>query len=50
MPHLGRTLLNTDDVLLEDVDLFKDHLVITERKNGLRRIEIKIGIIQIAIT
>ena len=30
-----------DDVLLEDVDLFKDHLVITERKNGLRRIEIK---------
>ena len=22
-----------DDVLLEDVDLFKDHLVITERKN-----------------
>ena len=44
-----RTLLNTE-IPLEDVDLFKDHLVITERKNGLRRIEIKIGIIQIAIT
>ena len=29
------------DVLLEDIDLFDNHLVITERKTGLRRIEIR---------
>ena len=29
------------DVLLEDIDLFNNHLVITERKTGLRRIEIR---------
>ena len=29
------------DVLLEDMDLFNNHLVITERKTGLRRIEIR---------
>ena len=30
-----------EDVLLEDIDLFNNHLVITERKTGLRRIEIR---------
>ena len=30
-----------DDVLLEDFDLFKDYLVISERKNGLRQIRIR---------
>lgn len=29
------------DVLLEDIDLFNNHIVITERKTGLRRIEIR---------
>ena len=29
------------DVLLEDIDLFNNHLVVTERKKGLRRIEIR---------
>ena len=29
------------DVLLEDIDLFNNHLVVTERKTGLRRIEIR---------
>ena len=30
-----------EDVPLEDIDLFNNHLVITERKTGLRRIEIR---------
>lgn len=30
-----------DDVLLEDVDLFKDHMVITERKLGLPHLRIR---------
>ncbi|WP_299779594.1 S9 family peptidase [uncultured Formosa sp.] len=30
-----------DDVLLEDFDLFKNYLVITERKNGLRQLRVK---------
>ncbi len=29
------------DVLLEDIDIFKDYLVISERSNGLNRINIK---------
>jgi oligopeptidase B len=29
------------DVLLEGIDIFKDHLVVSERYNGLRRIHIK---------
>ncbi|WP_434035979.1 S9 family peptidase [Formosa sp. 4Alg 33] len=30
-----------DDVLLEDFDLFKEYLVITERENGLRKLRIR---------
>lgn len=30
-----------DDVLLEDIDIFKDHLVVSERSNGLTQIRIK---------
>ena len=30
-----------DDVLIEDVDIFKDYLVISERSNGLNKINIK---------
>lgn len=30
-----------EDVLLEDVTLFRDHLVLTERRNGLRRLRIR---------
>jgi oligopeptidase B len=34
-------IANRDDVLLEDVDAFKDHLVISERKNGLLQMRIR---------
>jgi oligopeptidase B len=34
-------IAHREDVLLEDIDLFKDFLVITERETGLRRIEIR---------
>lgn len=30
-----------DDVLLEDIDIFKDYLVVSERSNGLNKIHIK---------
>lgn len=30
-----------NDVLLEDIDIFKDHLVVSERSNGLSQIRIK---------
>ena len=30
-----------NDVLLEDIDIFKNYLVISERKNGLNQIKIK---------
>jgi oligopeptidase B len=30
-----------DDVLFEDMEIFKDHLVIVERKNGLKQIRIR---------
>jgi len=29
-----------EDVLLEDIDIFKDHYVLSERKNGLNRLKI----------
>ncbi len=32
---------NRSDVLLEDMDLFKDYLVLSERKNGIRQIRIR---------
>lgn len=30
-----------DDVLLEDIDVFRDHLVITERRNGLSHLRVR---------
>ena len=32
---------NRSDVLLEGIDVFKDHLVVTERKNGLLQLRIR---------
>ncbi len=29
-----------EDVLLEDIDIFKDYLVLSERRNGLNQIRI----------
>jgi oligopeptidase B len=34
-------IAHRDDVLLEGIEIFKDHLVIEERKNGLNEIRIK---------
>lgn len=34
-------IIHREDVLLEDIDLFNDYLVITERETGLRRIEVR---------
>lgn len=34
-------IANRTDVLLEDVDAFKDHLVISERKNGLLQLRVR---------
>ena len=34
-------IMHREDVLLEDIDIFKDFLVISERSNGLNRIRIK---------
>ncbi|MDG2430980.1 S9 family peptidase, partial [Flavobacterium sp.] len=34
-------LMHREDVLLEDIDIFKDYLVISERSNGLNRIRIR---------
>jgi oligopeptidase B len=33
-------ILHRKDVLLEDFEIFRDHLVLTERKNGLRRLRV----------
>nr|WP_321235509.1 S9 family peptidase [uncultured Psychroserpens sp.] len=34
-------IVHRDDVLLEDIDIFKDYLVVSERSNGLNQIRIK---------
>ncbi|WP_106357409.1 S9 family peptidase [Flavobacterium granuli] len=34
-------IMHREDVLLEDIDIFRDFLVISERSNGLNRIRIK---------
>lgn len=34
-------ILHRDDVLIEDIDIFRDYLVISERSNGLNQIRIK---------
>lgn len=33
-------IAHRNDVLLEDIDIFKDHLVVSERKNGLNQLRI----------
>jgi len=38
--HWKEVIPHRDDVLLEDIDIFKDYLVVSERKNGLRQIRI----------
>lgn len=38
--HWKETVAHREDVLLEGVDAFKDHLVLSERKNGLNQIRI----------
>lgn len=39
--HWQEMISHRDDVLLEDVDIFKDYLVLSERSNGLTQIRIK---------
>ncbi|GAB5400038.1 MAG: oligopeptidase B [Aureisphaera sp.] len=39
--HWEEVIGHRDDVLLEDVDIFKDYLVVSERSNGLNEIRIK---------
>ncbi len=39
--HWETVLPHREDVLLEDVDIFKDFLVVSERSNGLNHIRIK---------
>ncbi|MDG5491892.1 S9 family peptidase [Psychroserpens sp. SPM9] len=39
--HWVEVIGHRDDVLLEDIDIFKDYLVISERSNGLNQIRIK---------
>jgi oligopeptidase B len=34
-------IANRDDVLLQDIDTFKDYLVVSERHNGLSRIQVR---------
>jgi len=38
--HWMEVLPNREDVLLEDFEIFKDHLVVSERKNGLTQIRV----------
>ena len=41
MENWEEVLMHREDVLLEDIDIFKDYLVISERSNGLNRIRIR---------
>ncbi len=38
--HWEEVLPHRDDVLIEDIEIFKSHLVINERENGLNRLRI----------
>jgi oligopeptidase B len=38
--HWKEVIPHRDDVLLEDIEVFKDYLVVGERKNGLRQIRV----------
>lgn len=40
MENWQDVLAHRDDVLLEDIDIFKDYLVVSERSNGLNKIRI----------
>ncbi len=40
MEHWEEVIPHRDDVLLEDVDIFKNFLVVSERNNGLNKIKI----------
>ncbi len=39
--HWQEVIPHRDDVLLEGFEIFKDHLVLAERKNGLRQLRIR---------
>lgn len=39
--HWTDVIPHRDEVLLEDIDIFKDHLVLSERINGLTQIRVK---------
>ena len=41
LEHWVDLIPHREDTLLEDVDIFKDYLVVSERNNGLNRINIK---------
>ena len=41
MENWEEVIMHREDVLLEDIDIFKDYLVISERSNGLNRIRIR---------
>ncbi|MCD2259034.1 S9 family peptidase [Psychroserpens luteolus] len=41
LEHWVEVMAHRDNVLLEDIDIFKDYLVISERTNGLNQIRIK---------
>lgn len=41
MEHWVEVIEHRDDVLLEDIDIFKEYLVVSERSNGLNKIRIK---------
>jgi oligopeptidase B len=40
MENWEEVIMHREDVLLEDIDIFKDYLVVSERTNGLNRIRI----------
>lgn len=39
--HWTEVIAHREDVLLEDIDIFKDYLVVSERSNGLNKIQIR---------
>ena len=41
MKYWQEVIGHRDDVLLEDIDIFKEYLVVSERSNGLNKIRIK---------
>ncbi|WP_411767462.1 S9 family peptidase [Winogradskyella sp. A3E31] len=41
LPQWSEVIPHRDDVLLENIDIFKDYLVLSERSNGLHQLRIK---------